>query len=77
MRAEKDVWGDVWFVSGNMFLGVFGGGLFLRLFDEDGLAIKKGDPRAGAFSPTESMVMREYVSIPGRRSTIWTGSSAG
>ena len=56
---------DVWFVSGNMFMGVFGDGLFLRLSDEDGLAIKKEIPGAGVFSPTESMVMREYVSIPG------------
>jgi TfoX/Sxy family transcriptional regulator of competence genes len=55
---------DVWFVKGTMFMGVFGDGLFLRLSDDDGLSIKKEIPGAGIFSPTESTVMREYVSIP-------------
>lgn len=56
---------DVWFVNGNMFMGVFGEGLFLRLSDEDGQNIKKEILGAGVFSPTESTVMREYVSVPG------------
>ncbi|MGD0818373.1 MAG: TfoX/Sxy family protein [Methanomassiliicoccales archaeon] len=55
---------DVWFVNGNMFMGVFSDGIFLRLSDEDGLSIKKEIPGAGVFSPTERTVMREYVSIP-------------
>ncbi|HEY3420251.1 MAG TPA: TfoX/Sxy family protein [Methanomassiliicoccales archaeon] len=55
---------DVWFINGNMFLGVFGEGAFLRLSDEDGQAIKKEIPGAGVFAPTESTVMREYVSVP-------------
>ncbi len=55
---------DVWSVKGNMFMGVFGDGIFLRLSDEDGLSIKKEIPGSGVFSPTESTVMREYVSIP-------------
>jgi TfoX/Sxy family transcriptional regulator of competence genes len=55
---------DVWFVQGNMFMGVFGDGIFLRLSDNDGLSIKKEIQGAGVFSPTVSMVMREYVSIP-------------
>ena len=55
---------DVWFVNGNMFIGVFGDGIMLRLSDEDGLELKKQLPGSGIFSPTESMVMREYSYIP-------------
>jgi TfoX/Sxy family transcriptional regulator of competence genes len=55
---------DVWFVNGNMFMGVFGNGLFLRLSDDDGQEIKKDIPGSGVFAPTESMVMREYVQVP-------------
>ena len=55
---------DVWFVNGNMFAGVFGDGMILRLSDEDGLSIKKEMPGTGVFSPTIRMVMREYVFIP-------------
>jgi TfoX/Sxy family transcriptional regulator of competence genes len=55
---------DVWFVKGNMFMGVFGEGVFLRLSDEDGLSIKREIPGAGVFAPTERTVMSEYVSVP-------------
>ena len=55
---------DVFFVNGNMFMGVFGEGIFLRLSDEDGLSIKEDIPGAGVFAPTESTVMSEYTSIP-------------
>ena len=55
---------DVWFVNGNMFTGVFGDGIMLRLSDEDGLALKKRVPGSGVFSPTERMVMREYCFVP-------------
>jgi TfoX/Sxy family transcriptional regulator of competence genes len=55
---------DVWFVNGNMFMGVFGEDVFLRLSDEDGLSIKKEIHGAGVFAPTEKTVMSEYVSIP-------------
>ena len=74
---------DVWFVNGNMFMGVFGEGIFLRLSDEDGLSIKKEIPGAGVFSPTESTVMREYVSIPSsslddaEKLDRWIGRSYG
>jgi TfoX/Sxy family transcriptional regulator of competence genes len=62
---------DVWFVNGNMFMGVFGQGIFLRLSDEDGLSIKKEIPGAGVFAPTESTVMREYVSVPSTSFEDW------
>jgi TfoX/Sxy family transcriptional regulator of competence genes len=55
---------DVWFVNGNMFAGVFGDGMILRLSDDDGMSIKKEMPGVGVFSPGEVMVMREYVFIP-------------
>ena len=55
---------DVWFVNGNMFIGVFGDGIMLRLSDEDGLALKKQVPGSGVFSPTEKMVMHEYSYVP-------------
>jgi TfoX/Sxy family transcriptional regulator of competence genes len=55
---------DVWFINGNMFAGVFGDGMILRLSDEDGMSIKKEMPGVGVFSPGEVMVMREYVLIP-------------
>ena len=55
---------DVWFFNGNMFAGVFGDGMILRLSDEDGMSIKKEMPGVGVFSPNEVMVMREYVFVP-------------
>lgn len=55
---------DVWFVNGNMFAGVFGDGMILRLSDEDGLSIKREIPGTGVFSPNERMVMHEYTFIP-------------
>jgi TfoX/Sxy family transcriptional regulator of competence genes len=55
---------DVWFVNGNMFAGVFGDGIILRLSDDDGLSIKKEIPGAGVFSPNDTMVMHEYTFIP-------------
>jgi TfoX/Sxy family transcriptional regulator of competence genes len=55
---------DVWFVNGNMFMGVFGEAAFLRLTEEDGMAIKREIPGAGIFAPTEKVVMREYSQAP-------------
>jgi TfoX/Sxy family transcriptional regulator of competence genes len=55
---------DVWFVNGNMFAGVFGDGMILRLTDKDGLSIKNEIPGAGVFSPNDVMVMHEYTFIP-------------
>ena len=55
---------DVWFVNGNMFAGVFGDGMILRLSDKDGMSIKKEMPGVGLFSPDEVMVVRSTFSFP-------------
>ena len=52
------------FVNGNMFFGVFGNDLFVRLSDEhrDELLKKKG---ASLLEPMKGRPMKEYVLIPG------------
>ncbi len=51
------------FVNGNMFLGLYGNDLFLRLSDEDRreLLKKKG---ASLFEPMKGKPMKEYILIP-------------
>ncbi len=51
------------FVNGNMFLGLYGNDLFLRLPDEDRqeLLKKKG---ASLFEPMKGKPMKEYILIP-------------
>ena len=51
-----------WFVGGNMFAGVFGDDVFLRLTAPDQAEIKKlgGKP----FEPMKGGVMKEYVVLP-------------
>ena len=50
------------FVNGNMFMGVFGPDLFLRLpkEDRDAIAAKGGGP----FEPMPGRPMRDYVLLP-------------
>src|ERR1700730_552626 len=51
------------FVNGNMFTGVFGSGVFVRLPPDDRtelLAI----PGAAIFAPMEGRPMTEYVTMP-------------
>jgi TfoX/Sxy family transcriptional regulator of competence genes len=50
------------FVNGNMFAGVFGDGLFVRVSDEDQAKIKKqgGKP----FEPMPGRAMTGYVMLP-------------
>ncbi len=51
------------FVNGNMFLGLYGNDLFLRLSDEDRqeLLKKKG---TSVFEPMKGKPMKEYIMIP-------------
>ncbi len=51
------------FVNGNMFMGVFGNDLFLRLSGEDRekLLTEKG---ASLFEPMKGRPMKEYILIP-------------
>jgi len=51
------------FVNGNMFTGIFGEDLFVRLSDEDRekLLATKG---AGLLEPMKGKPMKDYVTVP-------------
>jgi len=51
------------FVAGNMFLGVFGDAVFVRLSEEDRAAGRLPDG-ARPFEPMPGHPMREYVVLP-------------
>jgi TfoX/Sxy family transcriptional regulator of competence genes len=51
------------FVHGNMFMGLFGRDLFLRLSDEDRDAVTAAG--GGPFEPMPGRPMRDYVLVPG------------
>ena len=74
------------FVHGNMFFGVFGPDLFVRLSDEDRLEIMRIEG-AVPFEPMKGRPMASYVLLPAavlerpekaerwvRRSQAWAGS---
>ena len=52
------------FVNGNMFVGVHGDKLFLRLSDEDIADIMKKHKDVGAFEPMPRRAMKGYVVLP-------------
>ena len=51
------------FVNGNMFFGVFGGHLFVRLSEEDRAEAAR-TPGFTAFEPMPGRAMREYRVLP-------------
>src|SRR5690349_3864813 len=51
------------FVNGNMFMGLFGDDLFLRLSEDDGAEIMKNNG-ASPFEPMKGRPMRGYFLIP-------------
>lgn len=51
------------FLSGNMFMGVFGGAVFLRLRETDRAELLK-EEGAGLFEPFEGRPLKEYVTLP-------------
>lgn len=53
-----------YFVNNNMFCGVHGEGIMLRLSIEDRTEIQMEFPDAVPFEPTPGRVMREYVLVP-------------
>jgi TfoX/Sxy family transcriptional regulator of competence genes len=53
-----------YFINGNMFIGVFGDKVFLRLPQEGRDRIMKDHSEIAPFSPREGMSMKEYVTIP-------------
>jgi len=50
------------FVNGNMFMGLFGSDLFVRLEDADRDSVVKAG--GGPFEPMPGRAMREYVVFP-------------
>ena len=51
------------FLNGNMFIGVFGNDLLLRLSEEDRAQLLQ-EEGAAIFEPMEGRPMKEYVQIP-------------
>jgi TfoX/Sxy family transcriptional regulator of competence genes len=51
------------FVNGNMFAGLFGEGLFVRLPDAESAPVRKAGGRD--FEPMAGHAMRGYVMVPG------------
>jgi TfoX/Sxy family transcriptional regulator of competence genes len=52
------------FVNGNMFVGVHGDTLFLRLSEADMAEIIKDCPEVSAFEPMPGRAMKGYVVLP-------------
>jgi TfoX/Sxy family transcriptional regulator of competence genes len=67
------------FVNGNMFMGLFGPDLFVRLSDDDRAAVEKDGGRP--FEPMPGRPMRGYVILPeawrkdARKLGKWVGRS--
>ena len=51
------------FVNGNMFIGVFGEAVFVRLAEADRAALLK-TPGTAVFEPMSGRPMKEYVAFP-------------
>lgn len=51
------------FVNGNMFMGLLGSELFVRLSEEDRMELLK-EPGASIFEPMKGRPMKEYILIP-------------
>lgn len=51
------------FVNGNMFAGLFGEDLFVKLREEDRVELMEHEG-SSAFEPMEGRPMREYVVVP-------------
>ena len=51
------------FVNGNMFMGVFGGSVFVRLSDKDRAELLQ-EPDTAVFEPMHGRPMKDYVTVP-------------
>jgi TfoX/Sxy family transcriptional regulator of competence genes len=58
------------FVNGNMFTGLFGDDLFVRLSEEDLARLRKQGGKE--FAPMAGRAMKGYLTVPG-----WQSNSAG
>lgn len=54
----------VYFVNDNMFMGVHGENMFMRLSSEDRIKILEEREDVVKFTPVKGRTMREYVTIP-------------
>lgn len=62
---KKPMFGcPVYFVNNNMFTGVKGGDVFIRLSESDRAAIQVDCDEVTPFEPRPNFIMKEYVSIP-------------
>jgi TfoX/Sxy family transcriptional regulator of competence genes len=66
MPVEKKVMfgAPVYTVNRNMFTGVHGGNIFLRLSEADRRKIASDFDEAAPFEPVKGHVMKEYVTVP-------------
>jgi TfoX/Sxy family transcriptional regulator of competence genes len=71
---------DAAFVNGNMFTGLFGKQLFVRLSERDQAELLK-EKGASKFSPMEGRPMRGYIVVPAawrgdpEKAKVWTARS--
>lgn len=62
---KKPMFGaPVYFVNDNMWTGVKGGIVFLRLSEDDRSAIQSECDEVKPFEPRPNFIMKEYVEIP-------------
>ena len=57
-------WYPAYFINGNMFTGVHGDKLFLRLSDSDVTDIVKNCIEVTSFEPMPGRAMKSYVVLP-------------
>ena len=53
----------VYFINGNMLIGAFGAGLFLRIDPKEQEAVFKKHMETGRFEPMPGRVMKEYIMV--------------
>ncbi len=53
----------VYFINGNMVIGAFGAGLFLRIDPKEQEAVFKKHKETGKFEPMPGRVMKEYIMV--------------
>jgi TfoX/Sxy family transcriptional regulator of competence genes len=62
---KKKMFGcPTYFVNNNMFTGVFGKRIFLRLSEQDRTEIFSDFEDAGIFEPMKGRIMKEYIALP-------------
>ena len=63
--TRRSMFGSIaYFTNGNMFAGVFGDSLFMRLSEADWARLRAEHPEAKPFEPVKGRMMREYATVP-------------